>query len=76
MLRNGDKLRLTAGAETSTFRALTGCLPLRPLPCTESELLAQLEQAARYWEQSPDHGPEGVLLAEIARNFIAKGEQA
>lgn len=70
MLRNGDKIRLTAGAETHTFRALTGCLPTRPLPCTEPELLSQLEAAAQHWEQSTDHGPEGVLLADLARNFI------
>ena len=71
MLKSGDQIRLTAGSETHTFRALTGCLPLRPLPCTEPELQAQLELAAQYWEQSPDHDPESVLLADIARNFIS-----
>jgi hypothetical protein len=76
MLKAGDQIRLTAGTETHTFRALTGCLPLRPLPCTESELQAQLKQAAQYWEQSTDHGPEGVLLADLARNFMGKGEPA
>ena len=76
MLQSGDQIRLTAGSETHTFRALTGCLPLRPLPRTEPELQAQLELAAQYWEQSTDHGPEGVLLADLARNFMAKGEPA
>ena len=71
MLKVGDQIRLTAGAETSTFRALTGCLPTRPLPCTEPELLSQLEAAAQCWEQSTDNGPEGVLLEDLARDFIA-----
>lgn len=62
---------MTAGTEASTFRALTECLPTHPLPCTEPELLSRLEAAAKYWEQPTDHGPEGVLLADFARNFIA-----
>lgn len=73
MLRCGEKIQL-AEAERHTYRALTGCLPTSPIPDKISDLTTTLESAAQFWEQSQDHGAEGAVLADLARNFLANSE--
>ena len=74
MIRDGNQIRLTAGAERHTYTALTGCLPSMPDPRTLPELQDRLEQAAHFWEHSKAHYPDGVNLARLAREFVANCE--
>jgi hypothetical protein len=73
MLRCGKQVQLIE-RERHTYRALTGCVPARPIPDNIRELTATLESAAQVWEQSEDLAAEGAILADLARNFVANNE--
>ena len=70
MVRDGFRIRLTAGKELRTYRALTSCLPSMPDPRTLPGLISRLEAAAHLHEHDKTD-PDGPQTASIARNFIA-----